>query len=131
MVTSLSGDGRLFLIPGKDNINRKVIVIQGIDSEADCDDISKSRGEGNYRYPQTYPIYQLAGYGDDNLATRANTVAYYIQQENWETKNDPGFIDAKDVLTFSYADAYADCSTGMIYRSGQLPSTSGFYGVDC
>ena len=97
-------------MPGAPRIKRKVIVLQGIDSEASCEDFQ-------------------AHIGEPNFADRIKSMTHAIQNRAWETTGDASFLDARDVVTFSYANTYEDCSAGKTYQARDLPSPTGFYAV--
>lgn len=110
IVSSIITDRKTLLVPGKPRSPTKVILIQGIDSEASCDDrINES--------------------GQVSLDSRTTSISRAIQTDMWSRTGDVSALDARDVLTFSYADTYEDCSDGMFYRASELPKTEGFYAV--
>lgn len=110
IISAYTSEGAALLVPGAPRLGRKIIVLQGIDSEASCEDFQPH-------------------IGGPNLADRMKSITHAIQNRAWETSGDASFLDARDVVTFSYANTYEDCSTGKTYQAGDLPSPTGFYAV--
>jgi len=95
------------LLPGKPKPQRKVIVLQGINSQSSCDEIASN--------------------DSTRLTSRSALIARAIQNGSWKDTGDVGFIDANDVIMFSYADKYMDCVSRETVPASELPSSAGFH----
>lgn len=81
----------IFFVEGRPDSHRKIIILQGIDSYANCTEVTvEPRRQGS-------------------PSTRADTLASSIQSWAWVTSSDVSSIDRRDLVAFSYSDSYQQC----------------------
>ena len=111
IIKSADLSGPVLLIPGKDANHRKVVVIQGIDSEAACDDL-------------------VSGQQEIQLHQRAMFIYMATQSVAWRDTGDVSSLDFDDIVPFSYGDTYSNCSgAGTNYTASRMPSVGGYYPI--